>query len=316
MRVLPIVASAFVCGCALHRANTVPEPPPGPARDSLFRLDEARTDSGAIHGFTDGTMRLLDTNVVYLRAGAPIAFGVSATRALIGGVEAAGTRLSWQPLGGGVSEDLRAGYTFGVAARATPATPPQFGRYIAFWQRERGEPWRITAYVEINGPIARPPAERATRSGDGDVALNESTRPPGPARADVNERARLRAADSSFSDLSYRMGVAFAFSNTVAPDGVVFGDPQLVIGADAIEEYFKARTGQSSLVWQPEYAWISASHDLGFTIGESTSTGRGASGAAVQRMGKYLTVWRRQQDGTWKFVVDGGNPGPPRGDER
>ncbi len=112
------------------------------------------------------------------------------------------------------------------------------------------------------------------------------------------------------------MGVAYAFANTVAPDGVVFGDPQLVIGAHAIEEYLGARAGQSSLVWQPVFAWVAASRDLGFTIGESTSTGLGASGAAVQRMGKYLTVWKRQSDGTWKFVVDGGNPGPPRGDER
>jgi ketosteroid isomerase-like protein len=281
----------------------------------LFRFDESRTDSVASRGVVAGTIPLLAENVVYLRAGAPVAFGLAATRALLGAAgDAPTTRMFWQPLGGGVSGDLRAAYTFGVAVRAAAAAPPQFGRYIAFWERQRNGPWRIAAYTEVNGPVSAAPREPAARASDGDVAPSETQ--PAASAAVAEERSRLRAADSSFSDLSYRMGVAYAFANTAAPDGVVFGDPQLVIGARAIEEYLGARAGQSSLVWQPVFAWVAASTDLGFTIGETTSTGLGASGAAVQRMGKYLTVWKRQSDGTWKFVVDGGNPGPPRGDER
>jgi ketosteroid isomerase-like protein len=315
MRAFPVIASATLCGCALRGATTLPEPARAPARDSLFRFDESRTDSVAARGFVEGTLPLLGDNVVYLRAGAAIAVGLPAVRSLLSsGVEPRGTRLFWQPLGGGVSGDLRAAYTFGVAVRAMPAGAPQFGRYIAFWVRERNGPWRIAAYSEVNGPVSSTPRETATRSGDGDLAPSDT--PPAPSKAVAEARSRLRAADSSFSDLSYRMGVAYAFSNTVAPDGVVFGDPQLVIGAHAIQEYLDARAGQSSLVWQPVVSWVAASRDLGFTVGESTSTLLGASGAAVQRMGKYLTVWKRQGDGTWKFVVDGGNAGPPRADER
>ncbi len=314
MRASPVIACVALSGC-LHRASTAPEPARAPARDSLFRVDEARTDSVAARGFAGGTIPLLDSNVVYLRAGASIAFGVDAARAVFDAtVEAAGTRLSWQPLGGGVSDDLLAAYTFGVAVRDAPSAPPRFSRYIAFWRRERHGPWRIAGYSEVNGPAATPAREHAARSGDGDVAPNEMPAVR-PAKVDQT-RLQLRSADSSFSDLSYRMGVAYAFANTVAPDGVVFGDPQLLIGPVAIEEYLSVRAGQSSLVWQPVFAWVAASRDLGFTVGESTSTGRGASGAAVQRMGKYLTVWKRQSDGTWKFVIDGGNSAPPRGDER
>jgi ketosteroid isomerase-like protein len=315
MKVLPVIVSASLCGCALHGSTTVPEPARGPARDSLFHFDESRTDSVAARGFVAGTIPLLGDNVVYLRAGAPVAFGLAATRALLSaGDNPAATRLFWQPLGGGVSGDLLAAYTFGIAVRVAPAVTPQFGRYIAFWVRQRNGPWRITAYTEVNGPVTAVPREPAARNSDGDVAPAEGRSPASAAVAE--ERSRVRAADSSFSDLSYRMGVAYAFANTVAPDGVVFGDPQLVIGPRAIQDYLGARAGQSSLVWQPLLAYVAASRDLGFTIGESTSTGLGASGAAVQRMGKYLTVWKRQSDGTWKFVVDGGNPGPPRGDER
>ena len=66
----------------------------------------------------------------------------------------------------------------------------------------------------------------------------------------------------------------------------------------------------TSLTWQPVYALAAASGDLGFSIGESVATSLGPSGAAVQRFGKYLTVWRKQQNGDWKFVVDGGSSRP------
>ena len=316
MKVLPVIVSALVCGCALHGSTTVPEPARGPARDSLFHVDQSRTDSVAARGLLAGTIALLGDNVVYLRAGAPAAFGLAATRTLLaGGDNPPAARSLWQPLGGGVSGDLLAAYTFGVAIRISPAVSPSFGRYIAFWERVKNGPWRIAAYTEVNGPVSTAaPGEPASRHSDGDVAPSE--RGPAGSAAVAEERSRIRAADSSFSDLSYRMGVAYAFANTVAPDGVVLGDPQLVIGPRAIQDYLEARAGQSSLVWQPVFSYVAASRDLGFTIGESTATGLGASGAAVQRMGKYLTVWKRQGDGTWKFVVDGGNPGPPRADER
>ena len=32
--------------------------------------------------------------------------------------------------------------------------------------------------------------------------------------------------------------------------------------------------------------------------------------AVVQRFGKYLTIWKRQPNGSWRFVVDGGNLSP------
>jgi ketosteroid isomerase-like protein len=71
----------------------------------------------------------------------------------------------------------------------------------------------------------------------------------------------------------------------------------------------------TSLTWRPVYAWVTSSRDLGFTVGESVATGRGPSGAAVQRFGKYLSVWQKQRDGTWKFVVAGGNATPAKSEK-
>ena len=176
----------------------------------------------------------------------------------------------------------------------------RFERYIAFWRRAGSQPWRISAYAEVGGPMA------------GDVTLPALATSPSvpilPKPID-DARTKVREADSLFADLAYRMGVGYAFANTVAGNGVLFGNPALVIGPDAIREFYRAR-GETSLAWKPVFAAVAGSGDLGFTVGESIHTIRGPSGAAVQRFGKYLTVWKRQQDGSWKFLVDGGNGSP------
>jgi hypothetical protein len=30
-----------------------------------------------------------------------------------------------------------------------------------------------------------------------------------------------------------------------------------------------------------------------------------------KRYGNYMSVWKKQDDGSWKFVLDGGNTTPP-----
>jgi ketosteroid isomerase-like protein len=59
------------------------------------------------------------------------------------------------------------------------------------------------------------------------------------------------------------------------------------------------------MTWEARIADVAASGDLGFTVGVAT-----IHGGAQTRWSKYLTVWKRQRDGSWRFVSDGGNPAP------
>lgn len=313
---LLIPAALLLFGCSLRHGPVVaPAPARGPARDSLFQLDQIRGDSVAAHGPLDGVLALLAPDVVYLRAGAPVVYGRDGVRALLvattppaeGHADAAQGQ-SWQPLGGGVSNDLESAYTFGIVAHVARAGAPiqssiHFEPYLAFWQRLPGQPWRIAAYAEIGGAAASGRVEELS------IPVADTTPPaqnlPKPV---ADARDGLQAADSSFSDLAYRMGVGYAFANTIAPDGVVLGQPQLVIGPKAVGDYYDAQRDGTSLTWHPVYTVVAGSLDLGFTVGETIATGRGPSGAAVQRFGKYLSVWRRdKKDGMWRLVVDGGN---------
>lgn len=295
-------AALLLSGCRLHRGPVAPEPARGPARDSLLQLDLTRGDTVAARGSVDGMLALLDSDVVFLREGVPATYGQDAARALFTAASRSAEARTWQPLGGAVSYDLRSAYTYGIAASAD-GSRTRLERYIAFWQRARGRAWRIVAYAEVNGL----PGVEVSLTADQLV-------PPRRVlpREAAEAAARLRGADSLFSDAADRMGTAYAFSNAAARYGAVFGGTRLVVGPEAISEFFASRDVASALTWRPVFGSVAGSGDLGFTIGEYIATGRGPSGAAVQRFGKYLTVWQRQSDGTWKFLIDGGNATPSR----
>lgn len=61
--------------------------------------------------------------------------------------------------------------------------------------------------------------------------------------------------------------------------------------------------GERDLYWAPVYAGIARSGDLGFTTGPASFDAE-----RTPRI-QYFTVWRKQADGTWKWIFDGG-PGP------
>ena len=64
---------------------------------------------------------------------------------------------------------------------------------------------------------------------------------------------------------------------------------------------------QFSLRWQPLHAEASKDGTLGYTYGASQMSYADEEGKPVKREGRYLTVWRRQRDGSWKVSTDLGN---------
>lgn len=78
--------------------------------------------------------------------------------------------------------------------------------------------------------------------------------------------------------------------------------------AEADASLAKEVGDSTSLTWVPSFADASLSGDLGYSWGIWTASGRTPDGKSAQRRGIYLTAWRRQADGHWKFVFDGGRP--------
>jgi len=59
-----------------------------------------------------------------------------------------------------------------------------------------------------------------------------------------------------------------------------------------------------SVSWKTEHAGVSRSGDIGFTAGTYEDSFRGPDGMMVTEKGKYLCLWAKQADGTWKAIHD------------
>ena len=127
-----------------------------------------------------------------------------------------------------------------------------------------------------------------------------------PLPADPNV---LMEADRAFAAAVAEDGTA-AWVSWFAPDGAQIqpGSGE-IMGHDAIRTLMAGLDDPNfSLSWQPLRADIAASGDLGWTTGSYVSEGIGPNGEPRRGQGRYVTIWRKQADGSWKVVMDLGNP--------
>jgi ketosteroid isomerase-like protein len=125
-----------------------------------------------------------------------------------------------------------------------------------------------------------------------------------------SEKGQLMKADRDFSALSLREGMHRAFLEYVADSGVMLRDKSYPLeGRKAIADIFAGRSDTSFiLTWEPVYEKIASGGDLGYTYGYFTSR---IKATGEEGRGTYLTIWQKQPDGRWKFVMDTGTDGLP-----
>lgn len=126
-------------------------------------------------------------------------------------------------------------------------------------------------------------------------------------------KAELIKAENDFCAHAGRDGLPAAFAAAIAPDGVLLAAGYEKRGEAVVrQEYATARPGVA-LTWKPEIVDVATSGDLGYTTGNFELRIAGENGAEPTiRTGRYMTVWKRQPDGSWKFVLDGGVPDRPK----
>jgi uncharacterized protein (TIGR02246 family) len=57
-----------------------------------------------------------------------------------------------------------------------------------------------------------------------------------------------------------------------------------------------------AISWKTQHAEVTG--DLGYTSGTSETSFNGPDGKPVHEKGKFLCVWRKQKDGSWKAIHD------------
>ena len=108
-------------------------------------------------------------------------------------------------------------------------------------------------------------------------------------------------AEHAFAQHSIDQGMKPAFLAYAAPDGVIInrGGP-----VNAVESWSKRDPAPTGLLtWWPTYADVSLAGDMGWTTGPYEFREKPTDEKPADT-GHFFTVWRRQPDGAWKWVLD------------
>ena len=127
------------------------------------------------------------------------------------------------------------------------------------------------------------------------------------SRQDSLEKWKNEIAETEkeFAAMAQQEGIPEAFLAFAADDAVLMRNNVLVIGKEAMKESLESGSGQNaSLSWKPDFVDVSSCGDLGYTYGKFVYTLTDSLGNTQEIEGVFHTVWKRQEDGSWKFVWD------------
>jgi ketosteroid isomerase-like protein len=151
----------------------------------------------------------------------------------------------------------------------------------------------------------------------------EAPNPAADAAVDTRKAAEISLtsalqADRDFAAMSKKDGLKAAFLHYMDPKDSAFLQPGVVVnGAEAIAGGFQGSPPGFGIDWTPDGGHGSASGDLAVTTGRYTIS----IGAQAIEEGRYVTVWRKDEAGALKAVMDLSvpdpalQPGPPTPDK-
>ena len=210
----------------------------------------------------------------------------------------------WRALAAVASTDNAFGCTVGLTT-FTGGTDSlhreRAGQYVMCWRRSpRGEP----QLIGLQRNDAPPGVPLPSTSFDGGAMPHSGT-----MRSGSSALGAAQDADAAFAAEGGTIaGPLAAFVKYVAADGLFPGETEGARGPAMVREAFAGWPAGRLLLWAPTRSMGYAAGGLAFTVGEATN--RKADSDEGLTRSKYLTVWRLEADGSWKWIFDLGSPRP------
>jgi ketosteroid isomerase-like protein len=248
----------------------------------------------------------LADEVYFLEPGQPLLHGREPVRDLLTRNTGAGAlTFTWRAIRTDVSSDATLGYSFGygqyrpAGVHGVPASG--LGAYAIVWRKGTAGAWRVAAFVRNYSQ-----ANLATAP-DGFASPLDNFGGAFPHSDSAAAHDAIVRADVEFSTYAAARGMAEAFGTFAAPDAALLSG---AFGPAAIRASQPPQTADLVPYWRPVYAAVARTGDLGYTVGTAVFTTT-VNGAPSRGHTKYVTVWKKQRNGEWKYVLDGGNGSPP-----
>jgi len=143
------------------------------------------------------------------------------------------------------------------------------------------------------------------------VAVSPAT--PNPIAQHIAEVQRAIDAGNAEYIATWQHGDAKAFAALFAANADSIGDDGTVYRGRATIEAQRAKSmAKADLVRGTiKTTDLVVDGDTAYEMGTYLFTLRPKGGSATDYRGRYLTIWMRQPDGTWKIATDAGLPERP-----
>jgi len=126
-------------------------------------------------------------------------------------------------------------------------------------------------------------------------------------KADAFAKMEMMDADRAFSKMCGEKGMKAAFIEYLDSNGVLLRPNHLPIaGADAVDFLIQQNDADFTMSWEPKNGVIARSGELGYTYGIYALK---PSTRDTIIYGTYVSIWKKEKGGTWKYVLDSGNEG-------
>ena len=113
-------------------------------------------------------------------------------------------------------------------------------------------------------------------------------------------------AEKAFAKMAADSGIAAAFWFYADSNAVIRRqNDSLIQGKEQIRHFYSLPFYSNATVsWSPDFTEASLDGDLGYTYGKYTWESKDSTGKPLVRKGIFHTVWKKQKDGSWKYVWD------------
>lgn len=119
-----------------------------------------------------------------------------------------------------------------------------------------------------------------------------------------NIQQEIVAAEEAFEKMATEKSIAQAFYE-FADANATINRGELIHGRKAILDFYKkAGLDKARLQWAPDSVFVSEAGDMAYTYGKYKMNLPDSSGQIITKTGIFHTVWKRQSDGSWKYVWD------------
>ena|SRR5215831_8287531 len=162
--------------------------------------------------------------------------------------------------------------------------------------------------TQVPAPVAQPPKAQVEAAAPAPAAT--ATSPPSQTNRETVRRTLL-GADLAFSRSCEQKGASEAFYEFMSPDGVCLLAGELPIqGRDAVKLHLASQP-QGNWTWKPSESEAGGDGDMGYTWGNYEYRGPGKDGQTQTTFGKYVILWKKQLDASWKADLYATSPSPP-----